>query len=428
MTPPAISVRNLSKKYRLGATLKNNSLREHVSSAFKRFARFFRAKGFRDPASQLSDHDELWAIDDVSFDVQPGEIVGIIGRNGAGKSTLLKILAGITSPTTGEIRTHGRISSLLEVGTGFHPELTGRENIFLNGAILGMSRAEIRRKFDAIIDFSGVERFVDTPVKRYSSGMYVRLAFAVAAHLDPDILIVDEVLAVGDYDFQSKCLDRMKKVAAEGRTILFVSHNLVAVRNLCQRAALLESGKIAAIGATDEVIDHYLNSARRAASVDLSSRTDRQGNGAVTLTEVRYLNERMTPQPQFSAGDAAVIGLKYKTRNGDAVDNVSVGIAIKNDQTLQLTVLANEDSGQRIPSIQAEGWFLCRIPRLNLIEGNYSLNVMCRVNGEVADWVLNTSEFNVQSGDFFGSGKCVDRTQALFLMDYRWEECDVPGN
>ncbi|HXH72092.1 MAG TPA: ABC transporter ATP-binding protein, partial [Mariprofundaceae bacterium] len=251
---PAIEVRNLGKEYVLGAREKGNeTFREMLMGSLAApFRRLGRLQG------DVAAEERFWALKDVSFDVQPGEVVGIIGRNGAGKSTLLKILSRITEPTTGEIGIRGRVASLLEVGTGFHTELTGRENIFLNGAILGMSRQEIGRKFDEIVDFAEVERFLDTPVKRYSSGMYVRLAFAVAAHLEPEILIVDEVLAVGDAQFQNKCMGRMKEVGQEGRTVLFVSHNIGAVNALCTKGMLLERGEVAAIGEVESVLANYM--------------------------------------------------------------------------------------------------------------------------------------------------------------------------
>lgn len=254
MTLPIIEVENLSKRYRLGQ-FNARTLREEFQQLFR------RERG--DGAAGGPPVEDFWALKDVSFSVQRGEVLGIIGRNGAGKSTLLKILSRITEPTTGEIRIRGRVASLLEVGTGFHPELTGRENIYLNGAILGMRRREIARKFDEIIDFSGVEKFLDTPVKRYSSGMYVRLAFAVAAHLEPEILIVDEVLAVGDGEFQKKCLNRMEVVSdKENRSIVFVSHNMNAIRKLCGRSLRLDHGRLADFGPTAGVVDRYVQSAR----------------------------------------------------------------------------------------------------------------------------------------------------------------------
>jgi ABC-type polysaccharide/polyol phosphate transport system ATPase subunit len=256
-----ISVKGLGKKYLIGHETQRTSrgtLRDAVVRMGKGFARTLKATAGGRPLVAGDTIEEFWALRDVSFEVKRGEVLGIIGRNGAGKSTLLKILSRITDPSEGRVMIHGRVASLLEVGTGFHPELTGRENIFLNGAILGMTRAEIRRKFEEIVAFSGVERFLDTPVKRYSSGMYVRLAFAVAAHLEPEILIVDEVLAVGDLEFQKKCLAKMSKVATGGRTVLFVSHNLDALRRTCESGILLSEGRVKATGALTDCIEQYL--------------------------------------------------------------------------------------------------------------------------------------------------------------------------
>ena len=253
---PIIRVENLSKQYRIGANQASYStLRDSLANAIT--APFRRFTDHRPPTTNHHS-DTIWALKDINFEVQPGEVVGIIGRNGAGKSTLLKILSRITEPTTGKIDLHGRVSSLLEVGTGFHPELTGRENIYLNGAVLGMKRAEITRKFDEIVAFAEIEKFLDTPVKHYSSGMYMRLAFSVAAHLEPEILIVDEVLAVGDAAFQKKCLGKMSDVAKEGRTVLFVSHNIPAILNLCNRGVFLEHGQTQMIGSAEEVVTKYL--------------------------------------------------------------------------------------------------------------------------------------------------------------------------
>lgn len=261
MSYTALSAENISKMYRLG-NVGTGSLRDDFTRGFAKI------RGKEDPFLKIGEtndrsaqgtSDYVWAIKDVSFDVNQGDVLGIVGRNGAGKSTLLKILSRVTTPTSGKITLHGRVASLLEVGTGFHPELTGRENVFLNGAILGMRRSEIKQKFDEIIAFAGVERYIDTPVKRYSSGMYVRLAFAVAAHLEPEILIVDEVLAVGDAEFQKKCLGKMKDVSTnDGRTVLFVSHNMAAVKSLCNKAVLMEHGRLVYRGGTDEVVTRYL--------------------------------------------------------------------------------------------------------------------------------------------------------------------------
>src|SRR5688572_13379681 len=262
---PVISIKGVSKKYRLGGQpdAEYQTLRESVMHAAGAPVRMLRRMAGRGAGAAAAvppprGTNDLWALKDVSFDVRPGEVVGIVGRNGAGKSTLLKILSRITHPTEGRIEMRGRVGSLLEVGTGFHPELTGRENIYLNGAILGMGRREIARKFDDIVDFAEVERFLDTPVKRYSSGMYTRLAFAVASHLEPEILVVDEVLAVGDAAFQKKCLGRMGEVSREGRTVLFVSHNLVALQSLCKRAVWLDGGRLVADGESSKVVSAYI--------------------------------------------------------------------------------------------------------------------------------------------------------------------------
>jgi lipopolysaccharide transport system ATP-binding protein len=256
MTDIAIRCENLGKQYRIGERERYKALRDTIADTIS--APFRRLKSIRNTQPPIRD-SEFWALKDVSFEVKRGEVVGIIGRNGAGKSTLLKILSRITAPTTGEVKIHGRVGSLLEVGTGFHPELTGRENIYLNGAILGMKKVEIERKFDEIVAFAEIEKFIDTPVKRYSSGMYVRLAFAVAVHLEPEILIVDEVLAVGDAEFQKKCFNKMKSIGHGGRTILLVSHNMAAVRNICDRGVVFEKGNLIDQGETNYVVDKYLS-------------------------------------------------------------------------------------------------------------------------------------------------------------------------
>jgi lipopolysaccharide transport system ATP-binding protein len=269
----AISIRDLSKSYTIAQSEQHVTLAEQILSKAR--------KGFRPAAKET-----FWALKDVSFDIECGDVVGIVGRNGAGKSTLLKVLSRITGPTSGEIDVYGRVGSLLEVGTGFHQELTGRENIYLNGAILGMSKSEIRRQFDAIVDFSGVETFLETPVKRYSSGMYVRLAFAVAAHLNPEILIVDEVLAVGDAEFQRKCLDKMKDVSAHGRTVLFVSHQLQSITSLCNKAVFMERGRVMHYGPVDETVAKYLKYSTQKSADTKHNAARRPGSGEIRITSV----------------------------------------------------------------------------------------------------------------------------------------------
>ncbi len=286
MSHIAIRAEGLSKRYVLGERVRGyKTLRDSLAQAAGAPARMARSL-FRRNRQEAKQAPELWALDDVSFDIRSGEVVGIIGRNGAGKSTLLKILSRITEPTKGYAEITGRVGSLLEVGTGFHPELTGRENTYLNGAILGMKRSEIDRKFDEIVSFAEVERFIDTPVKHYSSGMYLRLAFAVAAHLEPEILLVDEVLAVGDAAFQRKCTGKMGDVARQGRTVLFVSHNMAALRQLCTSAILLTSGSVAEQGDADSIIRKYLAITMSTDSVDLRKVTDREGRGEMRFVVI----------------------------------------------------------------------------------------------------------------------------------------------
>lgn len=300
--PQTIIVENLSKRYIIGHQRRSDTLRDAI---------FQGTRGLWSRLRQRRDEKEdFWALKHVSFEVGQGEVLGVIGRNGAGKSTLLKILSRITEPTDGRIQLRGRVSSLLEVGTGFHPELSGRENIFLNGAILGMSRVEIRQKFDEIVAFAEVERFLDTPVKRYSSGMYVRLAFAVAAHLEPEILIIDEVLAVGDAQFQQKCLGKMRQVATGGRTVLFVSHNMPTVRDLTSRCVLLSGGKVAAMGATPDVLENY------AASVSISANS----SGRVsTLREIQAINQAGQVQPPLISGNTLRLRVVVETTGREPV-------------------------------------------------------------------------------------------------------------
>lgn len=287
MSDTVIRVENLAKKYVLGHQQEGNSyktFRGAITDAAKSVGGALKSRGKKEASPT---REEFWALKDVSFEIKQGDRVGFIGRNGAGKSTLLKVLSRITEPTSGSIRIKGRVASLLEVGTGFHPELTGRENIFLNGAILGMSKVEIKRKFDEIVAFAEIEKFLDTPVKRYSSGMYVRLAFAVAAHLEPEILIVDEVLAVGDVQFQKKCIGKMEEVGKQGRTILFVSHNLGVVQSLCTRGVLLGRGTVLADDTASVAVSTYLKTIEQASSQNLLERTDRHGKGQVRLSTLR---------------------------------------------------------------------------------------------------------------------------------------------
>ncbi len=340
MEPPAIQVERLGKRYRLGtAAPLTRTLGEVVHALLRRRVRPEPDR----PTAAAREH--FWALRDLNLSIAPGEVVGLIGRNGAGKSTLLKILARVVYPTTGRALIRGRVGSLLEVGTGFHPELTGRENIFLNGALLGMRRAEVRARFDEIVAFAEVDRFLDTPVKRYSSGMYVRLAFAVAAHLDPDILIVDEVLAVGDAAFQRKCLGRMGEVAGHGRTVLFVSHNMTAVRNLCTRAVWLDAGRAVRDGEPAAVIQAYLGrhaTADTCPDMDLRDWPLRRGAGGARLLRARLLDACGRVCGRFTRLGPLTLELEFESRTGDAL-NLSAAVTTVEDG-LKVLQLAHQDS------------------------------------------------------------------------------------
>ena len=336
-----IEVKNLGKKYNIAHQRGGYvALRDVLTNVFKNPFQFAKQKAKK--SLGIGTKEEFWALNDINFEVNKGEIIGIIGRNGAGKSTLLKILSKITPPTTGEIKIRGRVGSLLEVGTGFHPELTGRENIFLNGAILGMTRAEIAKKFDQIVEFSGIEKFLDTPVKYYSSGMYVRLAFSVAAHMEPDILIVDEVLAVGDAEFQKKCLGKMEEVTKQnGRTILFVSHNMSAIEKLCNRCILLDSGNIIKEGRSKDVIDFYLNDKSNLSSEIIP----KNKNGQLgQFTKITILNKENKPNARIPISEPFYIDIEYEIYQ--LVSNKYLFLYFFYQGELLLVSLESDENGQ----------------------------------------------------------------------------------
>jgi len=388
-----IEVKGLSKKYKLGV-FNAKTLREEAEALL---ARFSRRKG--DGRSEMGDRgqssktqllspssapaDEFWALRDVSFDVQPGEVIGLIGRNGAGKSTLLKILSRITEPTSGEARIRGRVASLLEVGTGFHPELSGRENVFLNGAILGMTKQEIRNKFDEIVAFAEIEKFIDTPVKRYSSGMYVRLAFAVAAHLEPEILIVDEVLAVGDASFQKKCLGKMKDVSGkDGRTVLFVSHNMTAVQSLCTRCILMKDGQTAFVGDTRECIHKYLMGAGR---VSTECKWDAAGsapnNGKVWVRCIRAVSHRIDGRDSSLFDMATPLSIEVDVIVIEKCMFHVTLVFYSEQGTVAFTSGAEPPRDADLCTNAGSYKFTCRLPANLLNEGEYSLRLLVIENG-----------------------------------------------
>ena len=366
---------------------------------------------------QTRKSEDFWALTDVDFEVRPGEVLGIIGRNGAGKSTLLKILSKITKPTCGEVRLRGRVGSLLEVGTGFHPELTGRENIFLNGAILGMKRAEIKRKFDQIVDFAEVEQFLDTPVKRYSSGMYVRLAFAVAAHLQPEILIVDEVLAVGDMGFQRKCLGRMREVGRSGCTVLFVSHSMPAIEALCSRVLLLDGGKVARDGDVRELIQEYHKRVLQPASGgdDLSARSG-PGRAQKVYQRATLLDERGEPTNFIPLGGQFHLRLGLRAVPPLDCPTITVGI----DDTLghRLLSLQTPVTSPVLEHVEGQVTVDCKVQHFPLAPGEYWLKLGLRSLVAEVDEIERATHFSITNADKFGEGRGIH--QGLCVAPSQW--------
>ncbi len=406
MGEPAIRVEGLGKRYRLAHGQERGSYRTLRESVMNFVANPFKGKG---------SVEEFWALKDVSFEVQPGEVVGIIGRNGAGKSTLLKVLSRITKPTTGRVEINGRVGSLLEVGTGFHPELTGRENIYLNGSILGMSRKEIDRKFDEIVAFAEVEKFLDTPVKRYSSGMYVRLAFAVAAHLEPEILIVDEVLAVGDQAFQEKCLGMMRAVSQSGRTILFVSHNLGALARLCKRGLVLGGGVVLhQEGPIGPAVDFYLRRLRQSAGTPAGARTDRVGGQRSRITEVRISDGRTGGTGPLVVGRP----VRFEFNFSELLTNMGCAFSIYNAHG---DLLANFNSKAALGLVTWEGrpQFICDISELLLVPGDYRINVALFADGEQIDHLEAAATFQAADGVVAGR-RCATGDPGIFYLPASW--------
>jgi lipopolysaccharide transport system ATP-binding protein len=402
----AISIRGVGKRYvirhdRFAPT----TLAEAVARRIRRpFAR--------------QEREEFWALKDVSFDVRRGEVLGLVGRNGAGKSTLLKILSRITEMTEGEVDLYGRVGSLLEVGTGFNHELTGRENIFLNGTILGMTRSEIRRQFDPIVAFAGVERFLDTAVKHYSSGMFVRLAFAVAAHLRSEILIVDEVLAVGDQEFQRKCLGRMREVATDGRTVLLVSHNMAAVTSLCTRAVVLRSGRLAFAGDVGGAVAEYGNRDATPLVGDLRNRLDRRGSGEIRCSSLAVRNRHGELTHSVRPGDPFEIVVEYDAKT--ALRDLGFSVDVELLDGTRITTLYSAFRNETFSVAEGHGAFSCQIAGLPLRPDTYSLNIFIGAHPAVYDFVERAITFNIEPMDIFGTGRLPELAHGPLIADFRW--------
>lgn len=432
MSDIAIRVDGLGKYYRIGRRESYKTLRDSLTdlihAPLRRLSLSARPNSSSSEQPQVDD-GHIWALKDVSLEVKRGEVLGIIGRNGAGKTTLLKILSRITEPTEGCAEIRGRIGSLLEVGTGFHPELTGRENICLNGAILGMRRVEIDRKFDEIVAFAEIEKFIDTPVKRYSSGMYVRLAFAVAAHLDPEILVVDEVLAVGDAAFQEKCLGRMSAVSSEGRTVLFVSHNMDAITRLCTRAIWLDAGKVTEDGSPERVVGKYLAQVRdrylaTPESVSLVHHPGRRKpfDGVVRLTHCRVISVSDNgPGPLSTGGDCRII-LGYEADFRLTRNRANFVIVFRNESSVRLASCWSEVTWKGEEELGTNGEIECHIQRIPLLPGRYILDIGCKVASGWSDFIYEAIALEVGTGRLDSSGQLGVGGWGSWLLDYTWSK------
>lgn len=418
MSKTIITGREISKAYRLGMAQHRQNFKETVSellrTPLKRLRKFNEDWG--------DGEDTFWALKDVNFDVQQGDVVGLIGRNGAGKSTLLKVLSRITEPTTGEIRMKGRVSSLLEVGTGFHPELTGRENIFLNGAILGMKRAEIRRKFDQIVEFSEIAKFLDTPVKRYSSGMYVRLAFSVAAHLDPEILIVDEVLAVGDAAFQKKCLGKMNDVVKQGRTVIFVSHSMDAIASLCTSVILMTKGKSSEKMSTEEGIRQYLGMVQENANLPLSQKPRTQNKPRPPIfTDLKIFHDDVETNVIKCGGKVTFeVSMENLTDPGE----LTCGLALYNEKNQRVVLFHTLYQNNLTFRSTSDGKKVlrCTVPYLPATPGEYQIELIVSDGYKELERVDRAGRMDVIFADILGTGKLPLQRQSAVVMPCEWKE------
>lgn len=414
MSHPVITVENLGKRFQIGTLDRGaNTLRETLMDIAK--APFRRLKTL---AGHPESNGEFWAIRNLSFEVQQGDVLGIIGRNGAGKSTLLKLLSRISDPTEGRAVIRGRVASLLEVGTGFHNELTGRENVYLNGAILGMRKTEIDRKFDEIVEFSGVEKFLDTPIKRYSSGMKVRLAFAVAAHLEPEILIIDEVLAVGDFDFQNKCMGKMNDVASSGRTVFFVSHNMAAVEGLCNRAIYLEKGRLVSIGSTKEVMTEYLqNGATFTDNVHLTNHTGRSSAKLSGLKSLQMTSPGGLPGQVFIGEDLL---FKVTIDRPEPMQHARLAIRIFNSTGLRVTTCHSEYQFSQTIQIQQSTVLHCLMRNVRFAPGRYTIDLQLDEHRTCVDKIECCTGFEVVASDIYNTGRLLPTGTAVVFPEVVW--------
>jgi lipopolysaccharide transport system ATP-binding protein len=418
MQPVVISVRGISKRYSK-RDVSNWSLLKSIRAFSREAFNWPRGSG---PVSPVKNDDDFWALRDVSFEVRRGDRIGIIGRNGAGKSTLLKIMSRLVYPTEGEIRIRGRVTSLLEVGTGFNMNLSGRDNISLNASLYGLEKADIDAIFEAIVDFSGVGEFLDMPVKHYSSGMYMRLAFSVAAHLDPDILLMDEVLAVGDLGFQQKCLQRVENLASEGRTIIFVSHSMGDIVRFCDRLIWLDGGKIRYQGDVIAGLEMYQQEMSPQKAAVLSERTDRTGTGAARLMKMQLLDADNIPVQSVETGAPVYFSLDYSYPSADVQKpkDVFVSIVIENDKKRRVFGLPSEVLPVNLTGLSSQGTFLCHIPRLPLVPGTYYVSASLLIDRQLVDKVTDVMVLSVTEGDFYGTERLPLKSFGEVCVDFQW--------
>ena len=423
MSDIAIKAEHLSKRYRIGLKEQMHDsfgalIVNTLKSPLKNYRKYRSLYVFDDQEGE----DTIWALKDVSFELRKGEVLGVIGHNGSGKSTLLKILSRVTDPTEGRAEIHGTVSSLLEVGTGFHPELTGRENIYLNAIILGMNKREVDRKFDEIVAFSEVEKFIDTPVKRYSSGMKVRLAFSVSAHLDPEILIVDEVLAVGDAAFQKKCLGKMENVASTGKTVLFVSHNMAAIQSLCTRGIILERGRIIGDYPIDKAVQTYIASAqKKAAEIPIAERDDRRGGEQFRFTNVEFIDSATKrPVNMLMSGQPMIIRVEYDCLSNTQMSDVAITVAFFLSPGVLLFTCRSDVIGKTFDISPGKGELFLTIEKCPFLPGRYGFDLLADRGNSLLDLVREAGFIDVEKGDFYGTGRMPYYKGRGVLIQYDW--------
>jgi lipopolysaccharide transport system ATP-binding protein len=418
----AVQAVNISKQYRIGdRQVRQTTLRDLIAANFRDAmrlpARYLRSAATR---AEKKAESSIWALDNLTFDIKRGDVVGLIGHNGAGKSTLLRILSFVTEPTRGHVHVRGRVGSLLEIGTGFHSELTGRENIFLSGAILGMKKAEIVRKFDEIVAFANVDRFIDTQIKHYSSGMYMRLGFAVAAHLDPEILLVDEVLAVGDADFQQKCIRSMQEVANSGRTVIVVSHNMAIVESLCRTAVWIDRGQIRSMGKADNVISEYLTHAQAVATRTLLDHPRHTTDATARFISIKIANDEGEENRKFKAGSNISINLEIQANQ--TIKKPTIGIEIRTPYNQLISHIATREAGYELPPLNGLCKLSCEIRKPNLLPGRYYINlILSDMSRRVYDEVHVATFFDITSADVFGTGLPIGKEYGLMFLHSKWE-------